>query len=103
MPEDRGEPEGRAHARRFHSEVADKAARKQAARLRNRRKVWFWLGMMGLVGWSVAIPAVLGVFLGVWLDETFGGRVSWTLTLLLVGVVVGCLNAWFWVERERNE
>lgn len=103
MPEQPPESQGRERARRFHTEVECKAARKEAARRAGHRKVWFWLGMMGLVGWSVAIPSVLGAFLGVWLDKTFGGQISWTLTLLLAGVAVGCLNAWFWVQRERHE
>ena len=28
--------------------------------------------------------------------------VSWTLTLLLIGVAVGCLNAWYWVKQESE-
>ncbi len=103
MPHDKTESEARRHSREFQARVAGKARRKQAARSAGERKVWFWLGMMGLVGWSVAIPTLIGTFVGVWLDRMFGGQISWTLTFLLLGVVVGCLNAWFWVERERNE
>jgi ATP synthase protein I len=28
-----------------------------------------------------------------------GGR-SWTLALLVAGLTIGCLNAWFWVSKE---
>lgn len=59
--------------------------------------------MFGLVGWSVAIPAVLGIALGIWLDRAFPSRLSWTLTLLIAGLVLGCLNAWYWIKRERSQ
>ena len=88
----------------FTRDVARKARRKAAARRVEKRDVWSWLGMFGLVGWSVAIPTLVGVALGVWLDGRFPGRVSWTLTLLFVGLVLGCLNAWRWVRQEsRND
>lgn len=76
---------------------------KQERKLRARREpdgVWFGLGMFGLVGWSVAIPTLLGIALGVWLDGKLHDRYSWTLMGLAVGIVLGCLNAWFWVQRE---
>jgi len=69
-------------------------------RARRGRPVWFSLGLMGLVGWSVALPALAGVALGLWLDHTWPSRVSWTITLLLVGVAIGCVNAWRWVKQE---
>lgn len=82
----------------------DKIAVKQNRKLRSRRQkdrnVWFGLGMFGLVGWSVAIPTVIGVAVGIWIDETWPSRYSWTLMMLLVGLILGCLNAWFWVKRE---
>ena len=56
----------------------------------------------GIIGWSVAIPMLLGIFIGIWIDSNWTSRYSWTLMLLLVGVVLGCLNAWHWIERERQ-
>jgi ATP synthase protein I len=78
--------------------AAARARRKQRAR--GDTGVWFSLGMMGLVGWSVAVPTIIGVIVGVWIDRTWPSRVSWTLTLLLAGVALGCLNAWRWVRQE---
>lgn len=83
----------------FVETVARKARRKLAARERGD-DIWSWLGLFGLVGWSVAIPTLAGVALGAWLDRTWPQAFSWTLTLLVVGVVIGCLNAWFWIKRE---
>ena len=58
--------------------------------------------MFGLVGWSVAIPTLLGVALGLWLDARFPGRPSWTLTFLIIGAALGCLNAWYWIKQESQ-
>ena len=82
--------------------VAQRAARKLRAREQSRRTAWFGLGMFGLVGWSVAIPTLLGVVLGVWLDGRWPGEVSWTLTFLIIGAGLGCLNAWYWVNQESK-
>jgi ATP synthase protein I len=88
---------------RFRADVARKAARRRRAAREKDRGVWFSLGLFGLVGWSIAIPTLLGVALGVWIDARWPGAISWTLSLLFVGVVVGCLNAWYWVKQESGE
>jgi F-type H+-transporting ATPase subunit epsilon len=67
-------------------EVGSKAARKLRARRHVTRTVWFGLGMMGLIGWSVAIPTLLGAALGLWLDSRHQGSHSWTLALLVIGL-----------------
>jgi ATP synthase protein I len=56
--------------------------------------------MMGLVGWSVVVPTLLGAALGMWLDARFPVAHSWTLALLVAGLVIGCWNAWHWVVKE---
>jgi ATP synthase protein I len=81
-------------------QVGVKAARKLKARSDGSEGVWFGLGMMGLIGWSVAVPTVLGAALGLWLDKHYPGAHSWTLALLVAGLVIGCLNAWRWVASE---
>ena len=81
-------------------EVAAKAARKLKARRDPTQGVWFGLGMMGLVGWSVVVPTLLGAALGIWLDKHHPGRHAWTLALLVAGLAIGCLNAWHWVAKE---
>jgi ATP synthase protein I len=87
----------------FSRAVAAKVARKLKAQLNSNQGVWFGLGMMGLVGWSVAIPALAGTALGIWLDSHHPGNHSWTLTLLIVGLAIGCFNAWHWVDKENKE
>ena len=87
----------------FSRAVAAKVARKLRAQRNSTQGVWFGLGMMGLVGWSVAIPALAGTALGIWLDSHHPGSHSWTLTLLIAGLAIGCFNAWHWVEKENTE
>jgi len=82
--------------------VGVKEARKLKARSEKNRGVWFGLGMFGLVGWSVAIPTLIGIAVGVWIDKTWPSAYSWTLVLLFVGVILGCINAWYWVKRESR-
>jgi ATP synthase protein I len=84
----------------FSREVGAKAARKLKARRNSAQGVWFGLGMMGLIGWSVAVPTLLGAALGLWLDKHHPGKHGWTLALLVAGLAIGCLNAWHWVAKE---
>jgi ATP synthase protein I len=82
-------------------EIGAKAARKLRAR-QSTQGVWFGLGMMGLIGWSVAVPTLLGAALGLWLDKHYPGKHGWTLALLVGGLALGCLNAWHWVSSEDD-
>ena len=81
------------------AQIGAKAARKLKAR-RSTQGVWFGLGMMGLIGWSVVVPTLLGAALGVWLDKNHPGKHPWTLALLVVGLAIGCVNAWYWVAQQ---
>ncbi len=83
----------------FADEIGVKATRKIRAR-KSTQGVWFGLGMMGLIGWSVAVPTLLGAAVGIWLDAHYPGKHGWTLALLVGGLAIGCLNAWHWVAKE---
>lgn len=82
--------------------VGAREKQKLRARREKNQLLRYGLGMFGLIGWSVAIPTLLGVMLGVWLDKKWPGRISWTVTLLFAGIVLGCLNAWYWIQRETE-
>lgn len=87
----------------FKREVRKREKRKLTMLQDGKESVWFGLGMFGLIGWSIAIPTLLGIAFGIWLDKRWQqGQVSWTLTFLVVGLCLGCLNAWFWIARERE-
>ena len=77
--------------------------RKLKAQRGAKRSIWFGLGMSGLIGWSVTVPTLIGTALGIWMDKHYPSRFSWTLMLLLIGLIIGCFNAWHWVDTEYKE
>jgi len=88
--------------RAFVKQYSNKAARKLKAQRNPTPGVWFGLGMMGLIGWSVVVPTLLGAALGHWLDQRYPQGHSWTLALLVAGLTIGCFNAWHWVSQEEQ-
>ncbi len=99
---DKSKPEQSDDNKPLSEKVGRRAERKQRAREQNKPTAWFGLGMFGLVGWSIAIPTLLGTFLGLWLDGLYPGRASWTLTFLILGLTLGCFIAWYWVKQESR-
>jgi ATP synthase protein I len=79
-----------------------KEIRRQAERVQAGRHLSFWqgLGLVGAVGWMVSLPAVLGALLGRYLDSHFVSGIFWTLSLLALGLFLGCASAWRHVKRE---
>ena len=89
----------------YQHDLQNQIARKGKRRLRaqaDQRSVWYGLGMFGLVGWSIAVPTVLGIFVGLWLDRHWEHPASFTLTGMLVGLLSGIWVAWYWVRRESQ-
>lgn len=87
----------------FSKKIESDTKRRQKAQKNKEPGMWSGLGMMGLIGWSVAVPTLAGAALGVWLDSISSAKVSWTLTLIVVGLAAGCLNAWHWLSKEGKE
>ena len=81
------------------------AARRQSQRRRRWLKdgepsVVRFVGQIGVLGWIVVAPMLLGLFLGRWLDRMFGTGIFWSAPLLMVGVVIGGFSAWKWMHRQ---
>jgi ATP synthase protein I len=87
---------------KWQTDVTNKEVRKIRARREKRRSIWFGLGTFGMVGWSVVIPTLVGLFLGIWIDSTWPGQYSWTLMLFMVGLALGLYNAWRWIQFESG-
>lgn len=98
-----GEPPRRKGQEELAQVVGAKENRKVRARAEAQKGIWFGLGMFGMIGWSVIVPALLFIALGMWIDRTWPSRYSWTLMLLFVGIVLGCWNAWHWLSSERDK
>ncbi len=58
------------------------------------------LGVFGMIGWSIAVPTVLGAFLGLWLNRVAPQDFSWPVALILGGAAIGGLIAWSWISKE---
>jgi ATP synthase protein I len=96
--------ERKPHKEHLPGIVAKKCRRKERAGQAKKRPIFFGFGMFGMVGWTVALPAVLGTLLGRWLDgrHLLDGRISWTLTGLGAGLFAGIIAAWRWVNKHSG-
>ena len=92
--------------REYRDRFAEQIARKQRRRIKGKRQqehaAWYGLGMFGVVGWSVMIPFLVCLAIGITIDAKWPSRISWTLIFLVIGAVLGSLNAWYWVTKERE-
>ncbi|MFA5701520.1 MAG: AtpZ/AtpI family protein [Desulfuromonas sp.] len=102
-PEQDEAPERNATKHSSYGEaVGTRARRKEQARSNPARPLWSGFSLFGIVGWSVSVPTLLGIAVGVWLDRNHAAPHSWTLTMLTVGLVLGCFNAWRWISHEER-
>ena len=60
------------------------------------------LGAFGVIGWSVTLPAVGGALVGLWLNRVLPRDFSWTIALMLGGLVLGMVFAMQWVAGENR-
>jgi ATP synthase protein I len=85
---------------RFFQQVAEKENRKLKSQQEKKESALIGFGMFGMIGWSVAVPLLLGTALGIWLDKRYPESFSWTLTCLISGLIMGCIIAWNWINTE---
>lgn len=91
-----------SHWEKFGKKIEMKEARRIKARRKKDFNVLYGLSTFGIVGWSVAVPTIVFALIGIWLDKKWPSSHSWTLTLIVIGVILGCLNAWYWVKKESH-
>ncbi len=91
-------------------EPPDENHMREAVRLREERArrwqeegerpLWMNLSMVGALGWLIVVPTLLGVFIGRWLDHTFGTGILFTGAFIFIGVSLGGSLAWHRINRE---
>jgi ATP synthase protein I len=59
-----------------------------------------FVGQIGILGWIIVTPTLIGLFIGRWLDRTFGSGIFWSAALLMMGVTAGFWSAWRWMHRQ---
>lgn len=82
--------------------IAKKVQRKLEAK-KEHSNIWRMSSFFGLIGFSVIIPLALLIWLGTYLDAAYPTGFSWTMTGIIVGLIVGGLNAWRWIKKEDAE
>jgi len=58
------------------------------------------LGQIGILGWTIVVPTLLGLFIGRWLDQTFATGVFFSAPLLMIGAALGFWSAWKWMHAH---
>lgn len=89
---------GRPDARRRLERDVDRLSRREPS----GESFWRSLSVLGTVGWSIALPAAAGAWLGHRLDTHFETGVRFTLMLLVAGVIVGSAVAWRIARQHRD-
>jgi len=84
--------------------MADAVRKRQQRQVRWRREgepsMARFVGQIGILGWIIVAPTLLGLFAGRWLDRTFGTGIFWSAALLVLGVAAGFWSGWQWMQRQ---
>lgn len=76
---------------------------KKAQNLQNRKNrfVSFNVIVLSAFGWHLSIPVLIGIGLGRFLDKHYSmSHFSWTLNCILLGFLIGIIQATTWLRRE---
>ncbi|MGC1860990.1 MAG: AtpZ/AtpI family protein [Methylocystis sp.] len=85
---------------RLHEAVKTRRERRALWRREGERSLGQNLAMIGVLGWTIVTPTLLGILAGRWLDRQFASGIFWTLGLLVAGLAFGCTLAWRSMYRE---
>jgi len=84
----------------FDVQVQRQQARIEKGRREKGMSFWRYVGLIGSVGWGVVVPMIVGIMLGRLVDRKAGTSYEWTLGLMVLGLALGCFNAWRMVIKE---
>ncbi len=94
-------PRDRAdHPERLDRAVELRRVRREHWQREGERSIGRNLAMIGVLGWTIVTPTLIGIFGGRWLDRIFDTGIFWSLGLLVAGLALGCWLAWNWMQRE---
>jgi ATP synthase protein I len=81
------------------SAIQRRVRRRDQARGDDAARTIAALGRVGVLGWLIVAPTLLGTWAGHTLDRVLGTGIFWTAPLLLVGLALGCWSGWRWMQR----
>ncbi len=82
-------------------EALKRDASRHARREVGHRSFWRSLGVLGMVGWPIALSSVGGALFGHYLDGRWNSGVRLTLMLLMLGTGIGSYIAWRTLEPRK--
>ncbi len=85
---------------RFSKNVEESAKEVKEAE-KQKGRLWHYASVIGIAGWLFAIPVVAGAYLGRYLDKKLEVSISWTITLIIIGMAIGAYNVWYFYFREK--
>ena len=78
----------------------ERQARRMQKAERERPTLFGQTVYIGTLGLLFVLPVVGGAYLGHWLDNLVEGySVRWTMSLILLGVIIGALNVYLFVRE----
>ena len=84
--------------REMLASIRDRTQRGQRAQREGEPSLGRYLAQIGVLGWMIVLPGLVGVFAGRLLDRWLGSGIFWTGPLLIAGVAIGCWGAWRWMH-----
>ncbi len=78
--------------------IRERTERRQRAEREGEPSLGRYLAQIGVLGWMIVLPGLIGVFAGRMLDCWMGSGIFWTGPLLIAGVAIGCWGAWRWMH-----
>lgn len=88
-------------SQRLREQVALQARRMKKAE-RERHTLLAQTTYLGTLGIVFVLPVVVGAYVGAWLDgQAQGYSVAWTVSLLLIGVMLGAVNVYLLIRSKE--
>jgi ATP synthase protein I len=89
---------------RSHQQKLEESVQKRVRRMKQadkeRQTLIAQSVYLGTLGVMFVLPMVAGAYLGQWLDSLSEGyEVHWTVSLIILGVIVGWINVYFFVRE----
>jgi ATP synthase protein I len=78
----------------------ERQARRMQQAERDRPTLLSQTVYVGTLGLLLVLPIIGGAYLGRWIDNHFPGyAIHWTVSLIVVGVVVGAVNVYLFMKE----